>query len=61
MTVGPENKVVAKPVQTANWIGSDAVIIGGLAEGDTVIVDNLVKIRPGAVVQPKGPAQADAR
>lgn len=61
MTVGPENKVVPKPVQTANWIGSDAVVIGGLAEGDTVIVDNLVKVRPGAVVQPKGPAQANAQ
>jgi len=61
MTVGPENKVVPKPVQTANWIGSDAVVIGGLAEGDTVIVDNLVKVRPGAVVQPKAPAQANAQ
>jgi membrane fusion protein (multidrug efflux system) len=52
MTVGPDNKVVPKPVQTANWIGSDAVVTGGLAEGDQVIVDNLVKVRPGAVVQP---------
>jgi len=61
MTVGPENKVVPKNVQTANWIGSDAVVIGGLAEGDMVIVDNLVKVRPGAVVQPKAPAQANAQ
>jgi len=61
MTVGPDGKVVPKPVQTANWIGQDAVVIGGLAEGDTVIVDNLIKVRPGAVVQPKGPAQASAK
>jgi len=61
MTVGPDGKVVPKPVQTANWIGQDALVIGGLAEGDTVIVDNLSKVRPGAVVQPKGPAQASAK
>jgi membrane fusion protein (multidrug efflux system) len=33
------------------------VIIGGLNEGDMVIVDNLVKLRPGAVVQPSVPKQ----
>jgi membrane fusion protein (multidrug efflux system) len=60
MTVGAENKVVVKPVQTAGWIGPDTVVTSGLAEGDLVIVDNLVKLRPGAVVQPKGPQQADA-
>ena len=58
MTVGPENKVTPKPVQVAGWVGADTVITGGLAEGDVVIVDNLVKLRPGAVVQPKGPQQA---
>lgn len=58
MTVGPENKVTPKPVQVAGWVGSDTVITGGLAEGDAVIIDNLVKLRPGAVVQPSGPKQA---
>jgi membrane fusion protein (multidrug efflux system) len=52
MTVGPDGKVVPKPVQTSSWIGSDTVITAGLDEGDTVIVDNLVKVRPGASVQP---------
>ncbi len=52
MTVGPDHKVVPKPVQTANWVGSDIVVMGGLAEGDQVIVDNLVKVRPGAPVSP---------
>ncbi len=62
MTVGPDNKVVPKPVQTANWIGSDMVVTGGLAEGDEVIVDNLVKLRPGATVAPHAPAaEAPAR
>ncbi len=58
MTVGPDNKVVPKPVQTANWIGGDIVVTGGLAEGDRVIIDNLVKVRPGAPVAPHAPGQA---
>jgi membrane fusion protein (multidrug efflux system) len=60
MTVGPDNKVVPKAVKTANWIGTDMVVTDGLAEGDQVIVDNLVKVRPGAVVQPHAPGQAPA-
>jgi membrane fusion protein (multidrug efflux system) len=61
MTVGPDNKVTPKPVQTAGWVGGDTVITAGLNEGDMVIVDNLVKLRPGAVVQPAGPKQAAAK
>jgi membrane fusion protein (multidrug efflux system) len=60
MTVGPDNKVVPKPVQTANWIGDDMVITSGLAAGDKVIVDNLVKVRPGAPVSPHAPGEAPA-
>ena len=58
MTVGPDNKVTPKPVQTASWIGSDMIVTGGLAEGDLVIVDNLVKLRPGASVAPHAPGEA---
>ena len=61
MTVGPENKVTPKPVQTAGWVGGDTVITSGLAEGDMVIIDNLVKLRPGAVVQPTAPKQVAAK
>jgi membrane fusion protein (multidrug efflux system) len=52
MTVGPDNKVTPKTVQTGGWIGSDFVITSGLSDSDQVIIDNLVKLRPGAVVQP---------
>jgi membrane fusion protein (multidrug efflux system) len=58
MTVGPDGKVVPKPVQTANWIGKDMVVTGGLAEGDSVIGDNVMKLRPGAPVQPHPPGAA---
>ena len=60
MTVGPDNKVVPKPVQTANWIGNDIIVTSGLKDGDRVIVDNLVKLRPGAPVAPHAPGQAPA-
>jgi membrane fusion protein, multidrug efflux system len=56
MTIGAEGKAVARSVQVAGWYGRDTIITSGLAEGDTVIVDNLVKIRPGTPVQAKGPA-----
>jgi membrane fusion protein, multidrug efflux system len=60
MTVGPDNKVVPKPVQTGNWLGQDMIVTAGLDEGDQVIVDNLVKVRPGAPVAPHAPGQAPA-
>lgn len=61
MTVGPDGKVVPRPIRTAGWIGSDTVVIGGLNPGDKVIVDNLLKLRPGMPVQPHGPGQAPAQ
>jgi membrane fusion protein (multidrug efflux system) len=56
MLVGADGKAVARPVQIAAFHGSDAVVIGGLQPGDRVIVDNLIKARPGAPVQVKGAA-----
>ena len=60
MTASADNKVVPKPVQAGNWVGSDMVITSGLNEGDRVIVDNLVKLRPGAPVAPHAPGEAPA-
>jgi membrane fusion protein (multidrug efflux system) len=53
MVIGPEGKVVPRPVQTAEWVGQDWVITEGLAAGDKVIVDNLIKLRPGMAVVEK--------
>ena len=51
------NAVAAvRPVQAGSWSGQDWVILGGLKQGDKVIVDNLIKVRPGAPVVPKQPA-----
>ena len=55
MTVDAENKVAPRPVRTAEWQGRDWVIAGGLKAGDKVIVDNLIKLRPGMTVSPQAP------
>lgn len=59
MTVA-DGKAAPRAVQTSSWIGSDMVITGGLKEGDQVIVDNLVKVRPGTAVQVAGEPAAPA-
>ena len=54
-----EGKATPAPVTVGGWVGGDWVVRKGLAEGDQVIVDNLLKLRPGAAVSPHGPAPAD--
>jgi membrane fusion protein (multidrug efflux system) len=56
--IGAQNQATPKPVQTAQWQGSDWVIRSGLAAGDKVITDNLLKLRPGAPVQVAPPPAA---
>jgi membrane fusion protein (multidrug efflux system) len=56
-TVSADNKVTPRPVETAGWSGHDWIVTKGLAAGDKVIVDNLMKLRPGAPVAPHGPGQ----
>lgn len=52
-----EGKAALRPVQLGDWIGSDWVVLGGLAAGDRVIVDNLLKLHPGVAVSPLAPGQ----
>jgi len=60
MLADADNKVTPRPVQTAEWRGKDWVITGGLQAGDKVIVDNLMKLRPGMVVAPQAPGAQPA-
>lgn len=55
MLAGADNKVEPRPVQAGDWRGKDWVILSGLKAGDKVIVDNLMKLRPGAPVAPHPP------
>jgi membrane fusion protein (multidrug efflux system) len=48
-------KAMPRPIRTAGWLGADWVVLDGLKQGDSVILDNLVRLRPGTPVQVKGP------
>ena len=61
MTANAENKVAPRPVKTGEWFGKDWVVLDGLKAGDRVIVDNLMKLKPGAPVAPQPPAAAAAK
>lgn len=47
-----KDEAEVRPVKTGNWIGKNWVILEGLTAGDRVIVDNLIKLRPGTPVSP---------
>jgi hypothetical protein len=54
-TVGPENKVVSKPVTIGGYALGLRVITEGLDKSDRVVIDGLANpfVRPGAVVAPE--------
>ncbi len=56
--VDASNQANLRAVQTGGWVGSDWVVHGGLQPGERVAIDNLLRLRPGATVQPKSPADA---
>ena len=56
-TVTADNTVAPRPVETDGWLGHDWVVTKGLKPGDKIIVDNLMKLRPGAAVMPHAPGE----
>jgi membrane fusion protein (multidrug efflux system) len=58
-----DGKATPAPVEVGNWVGADWAVRKGLKNGDRVIVDNLLKLRPGAPVAVRAappPASAPA-
>lgn len=49
--VGAGGTAEARPVVVGEWLGKDWIVDSGLAAGDRVIVDGVLKVRPGAPVQ----------
>ncbi|MDO8413397.1 MAG: efflux RND transporter periplasmic adaptor subunit [Gallionellaceae bacterium] len=59
-TVSADNKVMPHPVETSGWLGQDWVVTKGITAGDKIIIDNLMKLRPGAAVAPHAPGENPA-
>jgi membrane fusion protein (multidrug efflux system) len=56
--VGADGTAQVKPIQTGGWHDNQWVVLSGVKPGDRVIVDNLLKLRPGQPVTPAAkPAQ----
>jgi membrane fusion protein, multidrug efflux system len=58
--VTPDSKAESRPVEVGDWTGDAWVINTGLAAGDRVIVDGVMKIGPGAPVKVADPPAAPA-
>jgi len=53
LTVGTDNKVVARTIVTGGRIDDRWIVEQGLKPGDRVIVEGVQKARPGSVVSPQ--------
>lgn len=58
--INDKNEAMLRPIVVGNWVGKDWVVLSGLAVGDKVAVDNIIKLRPGAVVAPHPAGEAPA-
>src|SRR6202030_3352257 len=50
MTVAPDGTIVPKPVEIGGLHHGLRVIRGGLGATDTVVIDGIVRVRPGAKI-----------
>jgi membrane fusion protein (multidrug efflux system) len=58
--IAEDGKATMRPVQTAGWLNNDWIVTSGIKPGETIIVDNLMKMRPGIAVQPNTGASKQA-
>lgn len=58
--INDKKEATMRPVVAGRWIGTDWVILEGLKAGDKVIIDNIIKLRPGTPVSPHAPGEMPA-
>jgi membrane fusion protein (multidrug efflux system) len=45
--VGKDGKAEARPVEAGDWLGDNWLVSSGLADGDRVVVDGVIRMAPG--------------
>ncbi|HEX5131810.1 MAG TPA: efflux RND transporter periplasmic adaptor subunit [Candidatus Krumholzibacteria bacterium] len=58
--VAADSTATVRPLELGNWVGDQWLVDSGLAAGEHVIVDGIVKVRPGGKVDPSEGATAAA-
>lgn len=51
LVVNGEGRIEARPVKTGDRVGINVVVLDGLTEGETLVVEGIQKVRPGAEVE----------
>ena len=51
IVVDKDSRAEIRPVEVGPWHGNDWFIVRGLAEGDVVVTDGVVRLTPGAAVK----------
>jgi membrane fusion protein (multidrug efflux system) len=59
-TIDKDNKAQTRPIEVGNWMDDKWLILGGLHEGDTLIVDGFMRLAPGVPVKQVEPKPAAA-
>lgn len=54
LVVDKDNKVELRPIKTGQRFGAEITVTEGLNEGESIIVEGIQKVRPGAAVEPVG-------
>lgn len=55
-----ENKVAPRPVVLGETVGNDYLVEQGLSDGDRIVAEGVIKVRPGMVVRVRSDAPATA-
>jgi membrane fusion protein (multidrug efflux system) len=50
-----DGKAIARNIRAGQWLGEDWVVLEGLKAGESVIVDNVARLRPGTPIQARKP------
>lgn len=57
--VGSDGTAQSRLIKTDGWLGANWIVMSGLQPGDKVILDNLLKLKPGAPVKIDMPSGAN--